>query len=158
MYKAFYRSPVGVLEIISDSNAITEINFVRNDAKQITDEFGKYAPAVLKQCVNELKEYFAGTRNFFDVEYKLEGTDFQLRVWKELVKIPYGSTITYSQQAQQLGDIKAIRAVGTANGKNKIAIIIPCHRVIGSDKSLRGYAGGLSRKKWLLEHEQEVAS
>jgi methylated-DNA-[protein]-cysteine S-methyltransferase len=155
MYKAFYRSPVGLLEIISDSNAITEISFVRNSDKKIPDELGKYTPPVIKQCIQELEEYFAGARKKFDVPCKLDGSDFQMRVWQELEKIPYGSTVTYAEQAQKLGDIKAIRAVGTANGKNKIAIIIPCHRVIGTNGSLTGYAGGIENKKWLLLHEQE---
>jgi methylated-DNA-[protein]-cysteine S-methyltransferase len=155
MYKAFYRSPLGLLEIISDSTAITEISFVRNNGKKIPDELGKYTPVVIKQCIQELEEYFSGTRKKFDVPYKLDGTDFQLRVWQELQKIPYGSTVTYAEQAQKLGDVKAIRAVGTANGKNKIAIIIPCHRVIGTNGALTGYVGGIESKKWLLLHEQE---
>lgn len=155
MYKAFYKSPIGMLEIISDSNSILEISFLRHDDKQVSTEFGKYAPEVLKQCVKELEEYFLGSRKTFDVEYKLDGTDFQLRVWKELEKIKYGLTASYLEQAKKLGDVKAIRAVGTANGKNKLAIIIPCHRVIGVDGSLTGYAGGIEKKKWLLLHEQE---
>lgn len=155
MYKAFYKSPIGVLEIISDSNAILEIEFVRDDSKTIPDELGKYTPQVIRQCIKELEEYFAGTRKKFDVPYKLDGTDFQIRVWQELEKIPYGSTITYTEQAQNLGDIKAIRAVGTANGKNKLAIIVPCHRVKGIDGTLVGYAGGIEKKKLLLLLEQE---
>lgn len=155
MYKAFYRSPVGVLEIISDSHAITHIAFVRNEDKEIPAELGKYTPEVIKQCIAELEEYFAGTRKQFDVAIKLDGTDFQLRVWKELQKIPYGLTITYTEQALRLGDVKAIRAIGTCNGKNPIAIIVPCHRVIGLNGSLTGYAGGIEKKKWLLLHEQE---
>ncbi len=155
MYKAFYKSPIGVLEIISDTNAILEVEFVRDDSKIIPTELGKYTPAVIKQCIQELKEYFDGTRKKFDVPYKLDGTDFQVRVWQELEKIPYGFTITYTDQALKLGDIKAIRAVGTANGKNKLAIIIPCHRVKGIDGTLVGYAGGIENKKWLLLHEQE---
>jgi methylated-DNA-[protein]-cysteine S-methyltransferase len=153
MFKAFYKSPIGALEIISDSSAILEVNFVRNERE--VPEHGKYVTDVIRQCIKELEEYFEGTRKLFEVPYKLEGTDFQMRVWKELEKIPYGTTVTYSEQAKKLGDVKAIRAVGTANGKNKIAIIIPCHRVKGNDGSLVGYAGGIDKKKWLLLHEQE---
>ncbi len=102
---------------------------------------------------NQLKEYFAGTRKKFDVPLDVEGTDFQKRVWKELQKIPYGKTISYKILSEKLGDVKAIRAVGTANGKNPIAIIIPCHRVIGADGKLIGYAGGLYIKEKLLHLE-----
>ncbi len=155
MYKAFYRSPIGALEIVSDSNAVLEILFVRSDEKKIPEELGKYTPQVIKQCIEELEGYFAGTRKSFDVPYTLDGSDFQLRVWKELEKVPYGQTVSYMEQAKKLGDLKAIRAVGTANGKNKLAIIIPCHRVIGANGSLTGYAGGIEKKKWLLLHEQD---
>ena len=102
---------------------------------------------------NQLKEYFAGTRKKFDVPLDVEGTEFQKRVWKELQKIPYGKTISYKTLSEKLGDVKSIRAVGTANGKNPIAIIIPCHRVIGADGKLIGYAGGLDIKEKLLHLE-----
>ena len=103
--------------------------------------------------INQLSEYFEGKRTSFDLPFGLEGTDFQKRVWAELLNIPFGKTRSYMEQAKALGDVKAIRAVASANGQNKIAIIIPCHRVIGSDGSLTGFAGGLHRKKWLLEFE-----
>ncbi|MDP2363536.1 MAG: methylated-DNA--[protein]-cysteine S-methyltransferase [Ignavibacteria bacterium] len=102
---------------------------------------------------NQLKEYFAGTRKEFDVPLDIEGTDFQKRVWRELLKIPYGKTISYKALSEKLGDVKAIRAVGKANSQNPIAIIIPCHRVIGADGSLTGYAGGLAIKEKLLHLE-----
>ena len=102
---------------------------------------------------NQLKEYFAGTRKDFDVPLDIEGTDFQKRVWNELRKIPYGKTISYKTLSEKLGDVKAIRAVGKANGQNPIAIIIPCHRVIGANGSLVGYAGGLAIKEKLLHLE-----
>ena len=103
--------------------------------------------------MQQLDAYFNGTRKEFDLQLDPEGTDFQKRVWKELLNVPFGKTRTYLEQSKKLGDIKAIRAVASANGKNPIAIIIPCHRILGSDGSLTGYASGLWRKKWLLEHE-----
>jgi AraC family transcriptional regulator, regulatory protein of adaptative response / methylated-DNA-[protein]-cysteine methyltransferase len=109
----------------------------------------------VRQAKQELAEYFAGIRQNFDVSLDPEGTDFQLRVWKSLQQISYGTTITYMEQALCLGDVKAIRAVASANGKNKIAIIIPCHRVIGSNGKLTGYAGGMERKRWLLDLERK---
>jgi methylated-DNA-[protein]-cysteine S-methyltransferase len=101
----------------------------------------------------QFEEYFNGTRKTFDIPLSPEGTEFQKKVWTELLNIPYGETTTYQQMANKLGDPKVIRAAASANGKNPISIVIPCHRVIGSDGSLTGYAGGLHRKKWLLEHE-----
>ncbi|MCD8421586.1 methylated-DNA--[protein]-cysteine S-methyltransferase [Tenacibaculum finnmarkense] len=112
-------------------------------------------PDCLHNCVVQLSEYFARTRTTFDLKLNPQGTDFQQKVWAELLNIPFGKSTTYLQQSKQLGNPKAIRAVASANGKNPISIIIPCHRVIGSDGSLTGYAGGLWRKKWLLEHESD---
>jgi methylated-DNA-[protein]-cysteine S-methyltransferase len=103
--------------------------------------------------IQQLEEYFSGSRKEFDIPLDLQGTDFQKKVWTELLKIPYGTTISYKELAIRLGDLKCIRAAGTANGANPVSIIVPCHRVIGSDASLVGYGGGLWRKKWLLEHE-----
>jgi methylated-DNA-[protein]-cysteine S-methyltransferase len=111
--------------------------------------------ALNKECIKQLKEYFAGTRLQFDLPIFQIGTDFQQKVWNEVYKIPYGDTTAYALLAHKIGDIKSIRAVGTTNGKNKIAIIVPCHRVIGSDGSLTGYAWGLDKKEWLLKHEIE---
>ena len=107
----------------------------------------------MEDCVFQLQEYFDGKRKAFDIKLNPEGTDFQKKVWNRLLEILYGKTLSYLELSKQLGDVKAIRAVANANGKNPIWIIIPCHRVIGSDGSLTGYAGGLSRKQWLLEHE-----
>jgi AraC family transcriptional regulator of adaptative response/methylated-DNA-[protein]-cysteine methyltransferase len=108
-----------------------------------------------KHAKRQLQEYFAGRRKTFTVPLHAPGTDFQQQVWKRLQDIPYGSTVSYQEQARRLGNPKAVRAVARANGMNRIAIIIPCHRVIGKDGSLTGYGGGLERKKWLLEHEQK---
>lgn len=110
-------------------------------------------PPCLIHAVEQLKAYFSENLHFFDIQTDLKGTPFQQKVWKELMNIPYGETISYLELSKRLGDEKAIRAVASANGKNPLWIVIPCHRVIGSDGSLTGYAGGLSRKKWLLEHE-----
>lgn len=110
------------------------------------------------QFIKQLDEYFNRKRTVFDLPLDLQGTEFQLRVWNELLKIPFDRTITYKELALKLGNLKAIRAVGTANGANPVSIIVPCHRVIGSDGSLTGYAGGLWRKKWLLEFESSTSS
>jgi methylated-DNA-[protein]-cysteine S-methyltransferase len=110
----------------------------------------------MHQCTEELIEFFNGKRKKFDIPVCQSGTAFQQRVWNELVNIPFGKTISYLELARMLGDEKVIRAAAQTNGKNKIAIIVPCHRVIGSDKSLVGYAGGLWRKKWLLQHEFRI--
>lgn len=118
------------------------------------DETNKH----LKKLKKQLEEYFSGKRKSFDLKLSPDGTEFQQRVWNELLKIQFGKTRTYKEQSLALGDLKAIRAVATANGANPIAIIIPCHRIIGSDGSLTGYAGGLWRKKWLLEFEQSQSS
>ena len=143
----YMNSPVGLLEIQSTEQGVRTVNFV--DKPFLDVEEGVYNTLTIKQ----LEEYFAGTRTVFDLPFDLEGTPFQQRVWHELLKIPFGKTRSYMDVARALGDVKAIRAVGTANGSNRIAIIIPCHRVIGSDGSLTGYAGGLFRKKWLLDFE-----
>jgi AraC family transcriptional regulator, regulatory protein of adaptative response / methylated-DNA-[protein]-cysteine methyltransferase len=111
----------------------------------------------IRQVKTELEEYFGGNRKAFDVPLQPLGTAFQVSVWNSLLQIPYGTTTTYLKQALLLGNVKAVRAVAAANGQNKIAIIIPCHRIIGSNGSLTGYAGGLERKKWLLDFENRLA-
>ena len=114
-------------------------------------------PPLLINCIEQLIQYFNGQRRIFELPLNQSGTDFQQGVWSTLTQIPFGKTISYLELARKTGDTKATRAVANANGKNKIAIIIPCHRVIGSNKELIGYAGGLWRKKWLLEHEAKIA-
>jgi methylated-DNA-[protein]-cysteine S-methyltransferase len=104
-------------------------------------------------AARQLKEYFAGTRRKFDLRLRMQGTDFQQRVWRTLTEIPYGETWSYGQLAKHIGSPNASRAVGLANGRNPIAVIVPCHRVIGADGSLTGFGGGLPRKRWLLTHE-----
>jgi len=110
-------------------------------------------PLELKDAVTQLQDYFEGKRTDFDFKLNPKGTDFQQKVWQELLNIPFGKTMSYMDLSKKLGDVKAIRAVASANGKNPLWIVVPCHRVIGTDGSLTGYAGGLWRKKWLLEHE-----
>lgn len=150
MPTAYYSSPIGLLEVQSNGTAVLSIKFL----EQPEGILPKGAEdTVLNQCFQQLDEYFMGNRKEFSFPIYQEGTDFQKQVWTQLCTIPYGKTISYADLSKQLGDIKKIRAVGTTNGKNKLAIVVPCHRVIGSNLQLTGYAGGLWRKRWLLDHE-----
>ena len=146
----YLESPIGLLEICGEDEWITSIYFVESAREEVVP-----SPAVEK-CAQQLEEYFAGKRKEFDLPLRPEGTEFRQRVWNQLQLIPFGETISYHILAKQLGDPKCIRAAGSANGKNPVSIIIPCHRVIGSDGKLIGYAGGLWRKKWLLNHENSM--
>jgi methylated-DNA-[protein]-cysteine S-methyltransferase len=150
----YYESPVGLLKIAATERYISEISFV-DHPKEFVSSTG--FNALLQQCVEELIEYFNGKRLSFDIPVYQKGTEFQTKVWAELLNINYGKTISYLALAKRLGDPGCIRAAAASNGKNKIAIIVPCHRVIGSNQSLVGYAGGLWRKKWLLGLENKVA-
>ena len=143
----FITTPLGIAKIIGDEHGISEITILKED------ELTSKIPEVLQECVTQLQQYFDGKRTQFDFKINPKGTDFQQKVWQELLNIPFGKTISYLDLSKKLGDPKAIRAAATANGKNPLWIVIPCHRVIGTDGSLTGYAGGLWRKKWLLEHE-----
>ena len=147
----YYKTPLGTAKIIGDSNGIQSISIL-DDAI----ETSKDTAYCLQDCVTQLEEYFKGQRDSFNLTVNPKGTAFQIKVWKELLNIPFGKTRSYLEQSKALGDVKAIRAVASANGKNPLWIIIPCHRVIGSDGSLTGYAGGIWRKKWLLAHENPV--
>jgi methylated-DNA-[protein]-cysteine S-methyltransferase len=151
METAYIQTPLGVARITGDDNGIAEISIVGEEA------ISKKISSVLQEAVAQLQEYFSGNRNHFDFKINPSGTDFQQRVWQELLNIPFGKTMSYLDLSKKLGDVKAIRAVASANGKNPLWIVIPCHRVIGTDGSLTGYAGGLWRKKWLLEHESPSA-
>ena len=144
---AYYTSPVGDLIIESEEDKIITVNFLK-DVRQ--DEV---PTAITAQCIKELDEYFYKGRKFFTVELDPRGTEFQKKVWNELLTIGYGMTISYEALATRIGNIKSIRAVGLANGQNPIAIIIPCHRVIGKSGQLVGYGGGIDNKEWLLYHE-----
>lgn len=141
------ESPLGFITIEGDSAGISSVYF--SEENTVSDTI----PESLQSSVKQIQDYFSGSLDQFNLKLAPKGTPFQQRVWKELLKIPFGKTRSYQQIANALGDPKVIRAAASANGKNPIAIIIPCHRVIGSDGSLTGYAGGLHRKKWLLNHE-----
>ncbi len=147
VYTAYNPSPLGNLKIQCTANELTSVVFTDDNAGPGDEQH------ILTQTITQLSEFFAGNRQIFDLPMKQSGTAFQIKVWDLLYDIPFGKTISYTQLSKQYGDVKAIRAVAAANGKNNIAIIVPCHRVIGSNRTLTGYAGGLWRKKWLLEHE-----
>lgn len=144
---AYLQTPVGIAEFQGDEEGLASISIL-DENKPIG-----IIPEVLEDAVYQLKEYFEGSRQQFDLKLNPLGTDFQKKVWEALLEIPFGKTISYLELSKKLGDIKAIRAVASANGKNPLWIVVPCHRVIGTNGDLIGYAGGLHRKKWLLEHE-----
>lgn len=148
METCIIKSPLGFTKIVGDYDGISQVTVLNSEEKE-TD----IIPTELEDCVIQLKEYFEGTRKSFGLKLNPKGTDFQNVIWELLQEIPYGKTVSYLQLSKRLGDVKAIRAVANANGKNPLWIIVPCHRVIGSDGRLTGYAGGLHRKKWLIEHE-----
>ena len=148
----YMDSPLGPIKIVGDTTAIKMVSFV----KEKGIESAGILPLHVRHCKKQLTEYFNGKRKDFNLPLEPDGTEFQKQVWDALLEIPHGATTTYAKQSVKLGDIKKIRAVGTANGKNPIAVIIPCHRVIGSDGSLTGYAGGLDKKAWLLKHEKSL--
>jgi methylated-DNA-[protein]-cysteine S-methyltransferase len=150
LYTTFYASPIGLVEISSTDKAITTVSFVDQKEKSASDSL----PDCLAACVEQLDEYFKGGRKNFMVPMLMEGTAFQQQVWQELNSIPFGKTTSYLTLARKLKNPNAIRAIGNTNSKNKLCILLPCHRVIGNDGSLVGYAGGVWRKRWLLEHEQ----
>jgi len=150
METAYLKTPIGYAEFKGDINGLVSV--------KVFDEmtFLDTIPEVLEDAVYQFQEYFEGKRKTFDLKINPQGTDFQKRVWQGLLEIPYGKTTSYLELSKTLGDVKAIRAVASANGKNPLWIIVPCHRVIGSNGDLTGYAGGLHRKKWLIEHESPV--
>lgn len=148
MKNAMIQTPLGILSLEGDENGIGKLTF-QEEEDFVTEEI----PVELQLAVDELRAYFRGELKGFSFKLNPKGTDFQQKVWKELSDIPYGKTISYAELAQNIGDVKAVRAVAAANGRNPLAIVVPCHRVIGSDGSLTGYASGLWRKKWLLELE-----
>lgn len=147
METCFITSPLGTTKIEGDANGVAVISILQEG------EISKKIPKELQVAVTQLNEYFEGKRQQFDFKINPQGTEFQQKVWQELLNIPFGKTMSYLDLSKKLGDVKAIRAVASANGKNPLWIVVPCHRVIGTDGSLTGYAGGLWRKKWLLEHE-----
>ncbi|WP_417352854.1 methylated-DNA--[protein]-cysteine S-methyltransferase [Flavobacterium alkalisoli] len=152
MAEVYIQSPVGITLIEVDAEGVSKISVFDDDKLMPSHDI----PHELVDAAKQLKEYFEGRRTGFNFKLNPQGTDFQKKVWKALLEIPFGKTMSYQDLSIKLGDVKAIRAVASANGKNPLWIVVPCHRVIGSDGSLTGYAGGLWRKKWLLEHENPV--
>jgi methylated-DNA-[protein]-cysteine S-methyltransferase len=151
MESVIIKTPIGFTEIKGDENGITKIHVMDENV-----EISTIIPKDLIETVTQLQDYFLGRRTKFTFKLNLQGTEFQKKVWQELLHIPYGKTCSYLELSKKIGDVKAIRAVASANGKNPLWIVVPCHRVIGIDGSLTGYAGGLWRKKWLLEHENPI--
>lgn len=149
IYTAHYSSPIGTIEVKGTSEGIVSLYFIEEHSASSN------IPNCLKESIQQLDEYFKGIRKEFTLRLIVEGTEFRKKVWDRLLDIPYGETCSYMDIANAIGNKKAVRAVGGANHNNKISIIIPCHRVIGANGSLTGYGGGLWRKKWLLNHEQE---
>jgi methylated-DNA-[protein]-cysteine S-methyltransferase len=149
-YTGYYQSPLGMLEIKANSDALVSVQFL---SEEVVSTIGEIMSPLVEETIRQLTAYFEGTLKQFDLPLEFIGTEFQQKVWKELTKISFGQTVSYGRLADLLGSRQLVRAVGSANGKNPIGIIVPCHRVIGNQGDLVGYAGGLWRKQWLLEHE-----
>ena len=147
MFTDTMNTPAGILLIQASTQGVTQVDFIETDQAEL------HPNELTTRCKQQLQEYFAGKRQLFDLPLDQQGTTFQKSVWNELTKTPFGQAVSYRDIADMVNNRKAVRAVGAANGKNPIAIIVPCHRVIGADRTLTGYAGGLQRKAWLLEHE-----
>ena len=147
--RAIYKSEIGPLEVVGTHKGILTIEFVEDEF-----EADRNLPACMTECLRQLDEYFKGKRQKFSVPLFLDGTEFQKAVWRQLQKIPFGETVSYGDIARAIGSPQAFRAVGNANNKNRIPLIIPCHRVIGSDGQLVGFGAGIWRKQWLLDHEK----
>ncbi|MFQ6079256.1 MAG: methylated-DNA--[protein]-cysteine S-methyltransferase [Thermodesulfobacteriota bacterium] len=154
IFEIGYLSPLGPLRILGLTSAVLEVEFCEAEIASIDDS----VPEILLACRSQLDEYFKGKRKVFDLKLEPRGTAFQKSVWRQLLRIPYGETRSYKDIARGVGNIQAVRAVGMANGRNPISIIIPCHRVIGIKGDLVGYGGGLWRKQWLLDHERDGVS
>jgi methylated-DNA-[protein]-cysteine S-methyltransferase len=152
-FTSYFESPIGSIELKTSEDAVLSVEF-----KEFSGKPDSELPEITKKLNEQLKAYFEGTLLAFDLKINPQGTDFQKRVWQELTNISFGQNASYQDMANKLGDPKVIRAAASANGKNPISIIIPCHRVIGKNGSLTGYAGGLNRKRWLLDHENRIAN
>lgn len=148
-YTDYYQSPIGILEIIATEQHVNSILFVEKQGKQNKNP-------VTQKVVQQLNQYFDGKLKQFDLPLGAEGTEFQKNVWKALCSVKYGKTASYRDIANKIANPKAVRAVGAANGRNPLTIVVPCHRIIGSDGSLTGYAYGVDKKKWLLQHESKL--
>ncbi len=147
-YNDSLKTPVGLINIKTDREFLLSVSFVENAGTKSVLQ-----PGILQETIKQLKEYFEGTRKEFTVKMNPRGTDFQKKVWEQLTFIPFGESVSYNEIAKKLGSAKYARAVGLANRNNPVAIVIPCHRVLGANGKLTGYAGGLERKSWLLKHE-----
>lgn len=147
MFIDYFNSPIGLIEIRASDKGITQLVFVEQKTEKTVHN------AIIQQCIKQLAEYFNQKRTTFDLPLDQQGTPFQKQTWTALLDIPFGKTATYRDIAIAVKNPKAVRAVGAANGKNPISIIVPCHRIIGSNGKLTGYAGGLERKEWLLKFE-----
>jgi methylated-DNA-[protein]-cysteine S-methyltransferase len=150
IFTGYFNSPVGIVKVLATNAGIRTVIFIKEDEKEEAKE-----NKLVFECINQLKEYFEGKRKEFSLPFESYGTIFQQLVWEELYRTPFGTTTSYGVIADRIGKPKAVRAVGSANGKNQIAIIIPCHRIIGKNGKLVGYNGELWRKQWLLEHEKK---
>lgn len=155
LHHAEFQSPIGIVEIIGTDDVIISILFSEKDT--VDFPVNADSPQVIVDCQQQLEEYFKGQRMEFDFPVTSTGTPFQQKVWSALTEVPYAKTVSYGAIAKAVGSDKAVRAVGNANSKNKLTIVVPCHRIIGSTGKLTGYAGTLTRKEWLLRHEKEVA-
>lgn len=150
VFRAYYKSPVGLLSVTANDTAVTGLSFVKQKhAKEKKNE-------VIKDCLKQLSEYFKRERFDFNIAVEQQGTELQQKVWKQLQKIPYGMTMSYLTMAMKLRNRTLARAVGNASGQNNIPIIVPCHRLVGSNGDLTGYLGGIEKKRWLLEFEKET--
>ena len=160
--KAYYKSSIGLIEIVGTEDKILSLDFIEEASLYASlTNLSLYSPLTrgdtggLQECIKQIDEYFKGIRKQFSLNVQIQGTDFQKKVWQELIKIPFGKTVSYLDIATAIGNEKSVRAVGGAISKNKTAVIIPCHRVIGSNGTLTGFASGLWRKDWLLKHEKQ---
>lgn len=157
-FTSYYQSPLGLIKISGSAQCIEELIFLDTIQRPPSVSSKKSLPALALQSMEQLIQYFQGERRFFDLPIHPEGTTFQQKVWQELQHIPFGKTISYLELSRRIGDTQSIRAAASANGKNPILLLVPCHRVVGSKNDLVGYSGGLWRKKWLLDHENKIAN
>ena len=149
IYQSYLETPIGFIRILSNGNQLINLSFQETDGPEDPDQITEWTKT-------QLAEYFSGARTLFNIPLLLDGSEFESRVWKALQQIPYGTTISYKSLAKQIDRPNGMQAVGSANGRNPLAVIVPCHRVIGHNGDLKGYAGGIERKKWLLKHENSL--
>lgn len=149
IYQSYLETPIGFMRILSNGNQLINLSFQETDGPEDPDQITEWTKT-------QISEYFTGTRTFFNIPLLLEGSEFESCVWNALQQIPYGTTISYKSLAKQIDRPNGMQAVGSANGRNPLAVIVPCHRVIGHNGDLKGYAGGIERKKWLLKHEKSL--